>query len=61
MAGFFLEHTEGATLTSTRYLDPRTALSFATEGEAKDRNRALALNWRNANCPDAELFERRAE
>jgi hypothetical protein len=61
MAGFLLEHTEGATLTSTQCFDPRIDLSFATEEAAKNRNRALAINWRNANCPDAELFERRAE
>jgi hypothetical protein len=65
VAQFNLNHVAGATLHSQQCFDPRIDLSFATEfateEEAKQRNRTLALNWRNANCPDAELFERRAE
>ena len=61
VAQFNLNHVAGATLHSQQCFDPRTDLSFATEEEAKERNRTLALNWRNAECPDAELVERRSE
>ena len=61
VAQFHLNYEEGATLHSQQCFDPRIDLWFATEEEAKERNRALALNWRNANCPDAELIERSAE
>jgi hypothetical protein len=58
---FHLRFVAGATSSSQRFLEPRRDLSFATQKEAKDRNRILALNWRNANCPDAEIFERHSE
>jgi hypothetical protein len=56
-----LNYFAGATMYAQQCFDPRIDLSFATEKEAKERNRMLALNWRNASCPDAELFERREE
>jgi len=61
IAYFHLNYVAGATFYSQQCFDPLRDLSFATEEAAKDRNRELAQNWRNANCPDAELFERRAE
>jgi hypothetical protein len=61
IAQFHLNYVAGATLHSQQCFDPRIDLSFATEEEAKERNRTLALNWRKAKCPDAELFERGAE
>ena len=61
IAQFHLNHLEGATLYSQQCFDPRTDLSFATEEEAKERNRELARNWRNVECPGVDLFERRAE
>jgi hypothetical protein len=61
IAYFHLNYLEGATLHSQQCFDPQRDLSFATEEKAKQRNRELAQNWRNANCPDAKLFERREE
>jgi len=61
VAYFHLNCVAGSTLHYQQCFDPRRDLSFATEKEAKERNRELAQNWRNANCPDAKLFERRAE
>jgi hypothetical protein len=61
IAQFNLNYVAGATLHSQQCFDPRIELSFATEEEARERNRRLALNWRDAKCPDAELFERREE
>jgi hypothetical protein len=57
VAQFYLNHCEGATLHSLQCLDPRIELTFATEAEAKERNRHLVRNWRDAERPDAELFE----
>jgi hypothetical protein len=61
VAQFHLNYIEGATLHSQQCFDPRIDLFFATEEEARERNRVLARHWRDANCPDGELFERRAE
>jgi hypothetical protein len=54
---FSLDHCEYGVLHSTLYFDPRADLTFDSEAEAKERNRELATNWRQANCPDAELCE----
>jgi len=41
--------------------ETRREVAFATQEEARAWNRKLALLWRDANCPDVELFERRAQ
>jgi hypothetical protein len=61
VAQFHINYVEGSTLHSQQCFDPRTDLFFATEEEAKERNRVLACIWRDANCPDAELVERLTE
>ena len=61
VAQFHLNYMVGATFHSQLCFDPCIDLFFATEEEAKERNRVLARYWRDVNCADAELFERRAE
>ena len=61
VAQFHLNYVEGSTSHSQQCFDPRIDLFFATEEQAKERNLELACIWRDANCPDAELVERRTE
>ena len=61
VAQFHLNYVEGSTSHSQQCFDPRIDLFFATEEQAKERNLELARIWRDANCPDAELVERRTE
>jgi hypothetical protein len=56
-----LKYVAGGTAYFQQVLETHRDVSFTTHEEAKAWNRALALLWRNANCPDAELFEKRAE
>jgi hypothetical protein len=56
VAQFDLSPCEGI-FYSSLWLDPRTEHTFATEAEAIERNRQLVRNWRDAERPDAELFE----
>jgi len=58
-AQFHLRIYVGATEHSTQFFDSQRDLRYATAEEAKNRNRYLATNWRDANMPDLELFESR--
>ncbi len=58
-SGFRLDLQTGASLTSTRFFDPRTELRFPTEEAAKERNRTLARNWALANGVD--VYEERSQ
>jgi hypothetical protein len=58
---FWLNHFTGEVMLSQLCLDPCVDLSFETKQGVEQRNRELATNWRDAHCPDAKLFERRAE
>ncbi len=59
VAQFNLRICIGATEHSTQFFDSQRDLRYGTADEAKNRNRYLAVNWRNANMPDLELFESR--
>jgi hypothetical protein len=41
----------------SRYFDPRIDLTFESEEEARERNRQLAWNLKEAKAPEATLYE----
>ena len=58
---FHLMEVAGGTGFFHRVQETRREVSFATQEEAMAWNRELALLWTNANCPDVEVFQRRAQ
>jgi hypothetical protein len=59
-AGFSLKFIDGPTLIDQQCFEPRTELTFEFEEQARERNRLLAWNWKQAEAPEIELYERRA-
>jgi len=60
-AGFSLEFINGSSLIDQQCFDPRIELTFESEEEARERNRLLAWNWKQAEAREIEIYERAAE
>src|SRR5271154_6180425 len=59
IAEFSLDFRHGSELILSRQcFDPRIDLTFESDEQARERNRLLALNWKQKNSPDVELYER---